>query len=118
MTALSHQSLDDPEEHLLFLGRRGLEDLAVVLLHKTQTSVLLVFMEMVHPFSGDNLCVCVNCFKFTCYLGSCIPSSRVDRMCVVFSCVQTVAWLLMLRIFNMHTDVNTCFCIQGNRVIE
>ena len=27
---------------------------------------------------------------------------------VVFSCVQTKAWLPMLGIFNMHTDFNAC----------
>ena len=31
----------------------------------------------------------------------------------VFSCVQTMVWLPMLRIFNMHTDVDACSFTRG-----
>ena len=37
-----------------------------------------------------------------------IPNSRA-----AFSCVQTKAWLPMLGIFNVRTDINTCDCTRG-----
>ena len=34
-------------------------------------------------------------------------------VCVVFSCVQTMVWLPVCGIFNVHTDVDTCDCTRG-----
>ena len=31
-------------------------------------------------------------------------------VCAVFSCVQTAVWLPVLRILNVHTDIDTCNC--------
>ena len=34
-------------------------------------------------------------------------------MCVVFVCVQTMVWLPVLGIFNMHTDADACINTRG-----
>ena len=34
-------------------------------------------------------------------------------VCAVFPCVQTMVWLPVLGIFNVHTDVDACDCTLG-----
>ena len=34
-------------------------------------------------------------------------------VCAVFSCVQTVVWLPVFGIVNVHTDVDACYCALG-----
>ena len=40
-------------------------------------------------------------------------SATHSYQCVVFSCVQTMAWLPVFGIFNVHADVDACDCTQG-----
>ena len=45
---------------------------------------------------------------------SCRKSSATHSyQCVVFSCVQIMAWLPVFGIFNVHTDVDACNCTRG-----
>ena len=43
-------------------------------------------------------------------LGQCYPFLSVSA---VFSCVQTMVWLSVFGIFNMHTDADACDCTRG-----
>ena len=64
-------------------------------------------------FSRDEFGVII--FKFTCHMGSCISSSRVDLVYTAFLCVQRIVWLSMLGTFNVQIDITAYNCIGGQR---
>ena len=37
----------------------------------------------------------------------------MDLAFAAFLCIQTMVWLLVFGIFNVHTDVNACDCTWG-----
>ena len=48
-----------------------------------------------------------------CHLGNRNLSLRADLVYAVFLCVQVMVGLLMLEIFNRHTDVYACHFTWG-----
>lgn len=85
--------------------------------HGARSSLLLLLLcSSVHggstSFFWDMICICDH-FPFLWHLGSYIPSSKVDLLCVVFSCTQAMVWLPVLGIFNRCTYVYECNCKQG-----
>ena len=69
------------------------------------------------------VCVCVStslspCWKFgspNLGMGQQPQEQRYPflSVCAVFSCVQTVVWLPVLGIFNVHTYIDACDCTRG-----
>ena len=66
-------------------------------------------MEAAHLFLKRQIAYVTGFFQ----LGSHSPSSRVDPVCAVFSCVPTMVWLPILEIFNVCIDVSVCDSTQG-----
>ena len=61
---------------------------------------------------GETNCLCER-FQLLCHLGNHILPSRLDCVCSVFSCDQTLAWLPMLGICNAQTCVNDVTAHRG-----
>ena len=70
-----------------------------------------------HAFIWETNCVCDWC-RFPCHFGSHFLILRVDPVCDVVSCVQTMVRLPVLGIVNMKTDVSGCasHCTWGGEV--
>lgn len=54
-------------------------------------------------------CMC-DFFQILCHMGTHILFWGLTYCVYNFLCVQTVVWLLVLKIFNMHTDINAYNC--------
>lgn len=54
-------------------------------------------------------CIC-DFFQILCHMGTHILFWGLTYCVYNFLCVQTVVWLLVLKIFNMHTDINAYNC--------
>ena len=71
------------------------------------SSAAFLFLWRWSPVFQETNCICGRP-QFPNHLSNHIPSPRIDQICAVFVCVQTMVWLPTLEILNMHTDVNTC----------